>query len=81
MTINLFSKGGKYFNHAYLAVQQRANIIRKYLTNSTPRTIRSASSAPFAFMKPFPKIGDTLCDVLAMKEEDAVREKEVMSEV
>ena len=51
------------------------------MANSTPRGIRSAPTAPFSFMKPFPEIGDTLCDVLAMKEEEAVREKQVMSEV
>ena len=76
-----FSKNNKQFSSEYLASQLKTNIICKYILSDTPRAIRSAPSAPFSFLKPFPEIGDRLCDVLEIKEEETGREKEVMGTV
>ena len=68
-----FSKQGKAFKWDYLADQLKKEVIRKHV--ATGRSIRACPSTPFETQKPLPEIGDTLCDVLAMKEEDALKEE------
>ena len=48
---------------------------------ATGRLICACPSTPFSTQKPLPEIGETLCDVLAIKEEDALREEETINAI
>ena len=72
-----FSKKKEKFKSQYLVSQLKKNIIRKHVLKK--RAVRACPSPPFSSVKTLPEIGDTLCDVLSMKEEEVEREREVMN--
>ena len=68
-----FSKKKRKFKSEYLVSQSKKNIIRKYVLEK--RAVRACPPPPFSSVETLPEIGDTLCGVLSMKEEEVERER------
>ena len=76
-----FLKNRKDFKSNDTISQLKKEVICKHVL--TGRIVHTCPTAPCSYVKPLPvpEIGGTLCDVLACKEEEALREKEVMNEM